>query len=387
MREFTSKTVRDLKPSGIRKFFDMAARIPGCVSLGVGEPDYDTPWHVTEKAAEAAASGLTFYTANNGMPELREEIVRWNKRHYGLDYSPEEVLATVGASEAIDLVFRACLEPGDEVIVPEPCYVCYQADVIMAGGKPIPLPLQAKNEFRLTPEELRSVITPKTKAIIVNYPNNPTGAIMGKEDWEKLIPLFEEYDLLVITDEIYSELTYGGDHVCLAAFPGMKERTIYINGFSKAFAMTGWRLGYAMGPKDIIDQMKKIHAFTIMCASSITQYAGIEALKNGDEDIVKMRNEYNERRKFMLQEFARMGLPCFEPKGAFYLFPYVGDYCDKVDDFCVELLQEEKLVVVPGTAFGGCGEGFIRISYAYSTKDLKEGLARLERFLKKIAHR
>lgn len=381
MKDFTAKHIREIKPSGIRKFFDMAAKIPGCVSLGVGEPDYDTPWHVTEKAAEAAACGLTFYTANQGMPALLEEIVKWNKNHYGLDYDLTEAIATVGASEAIDLAIRACIEPGEEVIVPQPCYVCYEADVKMVGGVVKHLNLKAEHNFKVQPEDLEAIITEKTKAVIFNYPNNPTGAIMTKEDWEKVWPVIRKHDLLVITDEIYSELTYEGSHFSVAALPGAKERTIYINGFSKAYSMTGWRLGYALAPASILAQMKKIHAFIIMCAPSMTQYAGIEALENGDSDVIKMRDDYNQRRQFMLSEFKRIGIPCFEPKGAFYLFPYIGAYGKSSEEFCTDLLEKKKLVIVPGTAFGSCGEGFARISYAYSEKALKEGIKRLEEYI------
>ena len=384
MRDFTSSKVKSIKPSGIRKFFDVASSIDGCISLGVGEPDYETPRHVTEKAAEAAAKGQTFYTSNQGLPALRKAILEWNEKAYGLHYGDDEVLVTVGASEAIDIAIRACIEPGDEVIVPEPCYVCYSADVTLAGGIVKPIRLKEENQFRLTPAELEAAITPKTKAIILNYPNNPTGAIMEKEDYEKLIPLFEKYDLLVITDEIYSELTYPHPHCSFASLPGVKERTIYINGFSKAYSMTGWRLGYALAPKEIMAQMIKIHQFTIMCASTISQYAGLEAISHGDEDVIKMRDDYNRRRQLMVSELRRIGLPCFEPKGAFYLFPYIGGTGMTSERFCLGLLEEEKLIVVPGTAFGDSGEGFVRISYAYSEKALKEGILRLERYLNKI---
>ena len=381
MKDFTSPTVRSLKPSGIRAFFDLASSIQGCISLGVGEPDYDTPWHVTEMATEAAACGQTFYTSNQGMPSLREAILKWNKENYGLEYQDNEVLVTVGASEAIDVAIRACIGPGEEVIVPEPCYVCYSADVILAGGVPKPLPLKDENQFRITPEELEAAITPKTKAIILNYPNNPTGAIMTKEDWEKIIPILIKHDLLLISDEIYSELTYSGHHISPASFPGMKERTIYINGFSKAYSMTGWRLGYALAPASIMAQMIKIHQFTIMCAPTIAQFAGLEALKHGEEDVIKMRKDYDHRRHFMMEEFKRIGISCFEPLGAFYLFPYIGDFGMTSEEFCVDLLNKEKLIVVPGTAFGDSGEGFVRISYAYSEKALKEAVQRLERYL------
>ena len=383
MKDFTSKIIRSIKPSGIRKFFDLASTIEGCISLGVGEPDYDTPAHITEAGSRSLIEGNTFYTSNQGMPALRQEIRSWVKRKYGLDYEDNEVLVTVGGSEAIDLAIRACIEPGDEVIIPQPSYVAYPAEVTMVGGIVKTIPLQAKNEFRLTPAELEAAITPKTKAIILNYPNNPTGAIMGKADLEAIVPILIEHDLLVITDEIYSELTYGSNHVSIASFPGMKERCIYINGFSKAFSMTGWRLGYALAPASIMKQMIKIHQYVIMCAPTPAQYAALEALRHGQNDVVTMREDYDDRRKFMLGEFKRIGIPCFEPKGAFYLFPYIGNYGKSSEQFCLELLEQEKLIVVPGNAFGDSGEGFIRVSYASSVEELADGIERLERFVKK----
>ena len=385
MREFVSKTVKAIKPSGIRKFFDIAKTIEGCISLGVGEPDFPTPWHITEEGIYALEKGYTFYTANQGLLELRKQIAAFVERRYGASYSSDEIIVTAGASEAVDVCVRSVVNPGEEVIVLEPGYVCYEPDVLLAGGVPKTIRLKAENEFRITPEELLEAITDKTKAVILNYPNNPTGAIMGKEDLEKIAKVFIERDILCISDEIYGELTYGSTHVSIASIPGMKERTLLINGFSKAYSMTGWRLGYIAGPEAIISQAKKIHQFSIMSAPTISQYAGIEALKNGDADIEIMREEYDRRRKFLLAEFKRLGLPCFEPRGAFYIFPDIRKYGMTSEEFCLDLMHKEKLVVVPGTAFGSSGEGFIRISYAYSLDALKEAIVRLERYLKSIS--
>ena len=385
MREFVSKTVKAIKPSGIRKFFDIAKTIEGCISLGVGEPDFPTPWHITEEGIYALEKGYTFYTANQGLLELRKQIAAFVERRYGASYSTDEIIVTAGASEAVDVCVRSVVNPGEEVIVLEPGYVCYEPDVLLAGGVPKTIRLKAENEFRITPEELLEAITDKTKAVILNYPNNPTGAIMGKEDLEKIAQVFIERDILCISDEIYGELTYGSTHVSIASIPGMKERTLLINGFSKAYSMTGWRLGYIAGPEAIISQAKKIHQFSIMSAPTISQYAGIEALKNGDADIEMMREEYDRRRKFLLAEFERLGLPCFEPRGAFYIFPDIRKYGMTSEEFCLDLMHKEKLVVVPGTAFGSSGEGFIRISYAYSLEALKEAIVRLERYLKRIS--
>lgn len=385
MREFVSKTVKAIKPSGIRKFFDIAKTIEGCISLGVGEPDFPTPWHITEEGIYALEKGYTFYTANQGLLELRKQIAAFVERRYGASYSTDEIIVTAGASEAVDVCVRSVVNPGEEVIVLEPGYVCYEPDVLLAGGVPKTIRLKAENEFRITPEELLEAITDKTKAVILNYPNNPTGAIMGKEDLEKIAQVFIERDILCISDEIYGELTYGSTHVSIASIPGMKERTLLINGFSKAYSMTGWRLGYIAGPEAIISQAKKIHQFSIMSAPTISQYAGIEALKNGDADIEMMREEYDRRRKFLLAEFKRLGLPCFEPRGAFYIFPDIRKYGMTSEEFCLDLMHKEKLVVVPGTAFGSSGEGFIRISYAYSLDALKEAIVRLERYLKRIS--
>ena len=385
MRDFVSDKIKNIKPSGIRKFFDIANSIEDCISLGVGEPDFDTPWHITEEGIYSLEQGRTFYTSNQGLPELREEISKWNKRKYNLDYSKEEIIITCGGSEAIDIALRATLNPGDEVIILEPNYVCYEPDIILAGGVHIKIKLKNENEFRLTPEELESVITSKTKILLMNYPNNPTGAIMAKEDLEKIAKVIIKHDLLVITDEIYSELTYEGNHCSIGSLPNMKERTITINGFSKTYSMTGWRLGYVMGPKEIMEQVKKIHQFVIMSAPTISQYAGLEALRNGDNDIERMKKEYDKRRKYLLKEFNRLGLPCFEPKGAFYIFPDIRKYNMSSEEFATQLLNKEHVVVVPGTAFGDSGEGFIRISYAYSLDALKEAIKRIERFLKSIS--
>ena len=381
MRDFTSDKIKNIKPSGIRKFFDIANKIEDCISLGVGEPDFETPWHITEEGIYSLEQGRTFYTSNQGLPELREEISKWNKRKYNLDYSKDEIIVTCGGSEAIDIALRCCINPGDEVIILEPNYVCYEPDVVLAGGVPVKIQLQNKNEFRLTPEELESAITEKTKILVMNYPNNPTGAIMTKSDLEKIVKVIIKHDLLVISDEIYSELTYSSNHFSIAALPNMRDRTITINGFSKTYSMTGWRLGYVMGPKQIMDQMKKIHQFVVMSAPTISQYAGIEALKNGDADIEKMKKEYDKRRKYLLKEFDRLDLPCFEPRGAFYCFPYIGKYGMTSEEFATDLLKKEHVVVVPGTAFGDSGEGFVRISYAYSLDALKEAIRRIEKYL------
>ena len=381
MRDFVSDKIKNIKPSGIRKFFDIANKIEYCISLGVGEPDFDTPWHITEEGIYSLEQGRTFYTSNQGMPELREEISKWNKRKYNLDYSPEEIIVTCGGSEAIDIALRATINPGDEVIILEPNYVCYEPDILLAGGVPVKIQLKNENEFRLTPEELESVITPKTKILLMNYPNNPTGAIMTKEDLEKIASVIIKHDLLVISDEIYSELTYVGKHFSIGSLPNMRDRTITINGFSKTFAMTGWRLGYVMGPKAIVDQVKKIHQYVVMSAPTISQYAGLEALRNGYEDIEKMKKEYDKRRKYLLKEFTRLGLPCFEPRGAFYIFPDIRKYGMSSEEFATDLLNKEHVVVVPGTAFGESGEGFVRISYAYSLDSLKEAIKRVEDFL------
>ena len=385
MRDFTSDKIKNIKPSGIRKFFDIANKIEDCISLGVGEPDFETPWHITEEGIYSLEQGRTFYTSNQGLPELREEISKWNKRKYNLDYNKDEIIVTCGGSEAIDIALRCCINPGDEVIILEPCYVCYEPDILLSGGVPKVIKLQNKNQFRLTKQELESAITNKTKILVMNYPNNPTGAIMSKEDLEDIKEIIIKHDLLVISDEIYSELTYSSKHCSVASLEGMRDRTITINGFSKTYSMTGWRLGYVMGPKEIMDQMKKIHQFVVMSAPTISQYAGIEALRNGDVDIEKMKKEYDKRRKYLLKEFARLGLPCFEPKGAFYIFPDISKYGMTSEEFATDLLNKEHVVVVPGTAFGDSGEGFVRISYAYSLDALKEAIKRIEKYLTSIS--
>ena len=384
MRDPISKVAREMKPSGIRKFFDVVAEMPDAISLGVGEPDFDTPWHIREAGIYSLEQGRTFYTSNSGLMELRGEIAAYYSRRQGITYDPEnEIFVTVGGSEAIDMAMRAMCDPGDEVIIPEPCYVSYVPCVDLAGGVPVTISLKEENEFRLTPEELLSAITPKTKILMLAFPNNPTGAIMEREDLEKIAKIVIEKDIYVVSDEIYSELTYGHEHVTIASLPGMRERTVIINGFSKAYAMTGWRLGFAAGPANILSQMLKLHQYAIMCAPTTSQYAGVEALRNGDEDIKKMRESYNQRRRFLLKELNDMGLTCFEPLGAFYVFPSIKSTGMTSDEFANKLLAEEKLAVVPGTAFGDCGEGFIRISYAYSLDELREALGRIRSFVER----
>ena len=382
MRDFRSQTIKSIKPSGIRKFFDIARTIPDCISLGVGEPDFDTPWHISEEGIYALERNKTFYTSNQGLSELRDEISIWNKRKYNLDYTSDEVIVTAGASEAIDIALRATINPGDEVIILEPAYVSYEPLIKLSSGKPVIINLKEKNEFRLTAKELEAVITPKSKILLINYPNNPTGAVMDRKALEEIKDIIIKYDLLVISDEIYSELTYDTSHVSIGSLPEMHDRTITINGFSKAYSMTGWRLGYILGPKSITDEIKKVHQFSIMCASTISQYAGIEALKNGDDEILRMKEEYNTRRNYLLSELKRLNLDCFTPRGAFYCFPNISKYNKSSEDFATDLLEKEHLVVVPGTAFGSSGEGFIRISYAYSLDELKEAISRLEHYLK-----
>ena len=385
MRNPIGKKVVDIKPSGIRKFFDIVQETEGAISLGVGEPDFDTPWHIRDEGIYSLEKGRTFYTSNSGLKELRQEVSNYIKRTQDVTYdSIKEIFITVGGSEAIDLALRAMVDPGDEVLIPQPSYVSYEPCAILADAVPVIIELKEENQFRLTAEEVLEKVTDKTKILVLPFPNNPTGAVMGKEDLEAIAKVVIEKDLFVISDEIYSELTYNGKHVSIVSLPGMKERTILINGFSKAYAMTGWRLGYACGPEEIMKQMVKIHQFAIMCAPTTSQYAAVEALKNGDEDVRIMREEYNHRRRYLLNEFKRLGLPCFEPFGAFYVFPSIKKFGMSSDEFCTKLLKEEKLAVVPGTAFGDCGEGFIRISYAYSLDNLKMAMERLERFLKKI---
>ena len=385
MRDPLSKTITQIQPSGIRKFFDIVSEMDGAISLGVGEPDFDTPWHVREEGIRSLEKGRTFYTSNSGLMQLREEIGKYLMRRQGLQYDPKkEIIITVGGSEAIDDALRAMLDPGDEVLIPQPSYVSYVPCTVLAGGVPVIVELKEENDFRLTPEELREKITPRTKILIMPYPNNPTGAVMEKKDLEAIRDIIIDNDLYVLSDEIYSELTYGVEHVSIASLPGMRERTVVINGFSKTYAMTGWRLGYAAGPEAIIRQMLKIHQFAIMCAPTTSQYAAVEALKNGDEDIKRMRSAYDERRKFLVGRLRELGMDCFEPFGAFYVFPSIKKFGMTSDEFATRLLREEKLALVPGTAFGNCGEGFLRISYAYSIRDLKRALERLEHFLRKL---
>lgn len=365
MRDMLADKVVAMKPSGIRKFFDIVNEMQDAISLGVGEPDFETPWHIRDEGIYSLEQGRTFYTSNAGLKELREEVCNTIERRQGIVYNwKNEVLITVGGSEGIDAGLRAVINPGDEVLIPQPSYVSYEPCAILAGAKPVIINLKNENQFRLTVAELEEAITPKTKVLILPYPNNPTGAIMDKSDLEAIAEVIKKHDLLVLSDEIYSELTYTDKHVSIASLPGMKERTIYINGFSKAYAMTGWRLGYACGPAEIIQQMTKIHQFAIMCAPTTSQYAAVDALKNGDEDIAMMREAYNERRRYLMHEFKEMGLPCFEPFGAFYMFPCIKEFGMTSEDFATRFLQEEKVAVVPGTAFGDCGEGYLRISYA-----------------------
>lgn len=386
MRNPLSDVVVDIQPSGIRKFFDIVSEMKDAISLGVGEPDFDTPWHIREEGIYSLEKGRTFYTSNAGLKELKIEICNYLKRKLDLDYDyNKDVIVTVGGSEAIDLAIRAMINPGDEVLIPQPSYVSYVPCVTLAYGKPVIIELKEENQFRLTKDELLERITDKTKILILPFPNNPTGAIMEKRDLEEIAKVCIEKDIFVVSDEIYSELTYNGEkHISIACIPGMKERTIVINGFSKAYAMTGWRLGYAVGPAEILKQMIKIHQFAIMCAPTNSQYAAVEALRNGDRDIDKMRESYNQRRRFLLNEFKEMGLDCFEPFGAFYMFPSIKRFGMTSDEFANRLLQEEKVAVVPGTAFGDCGEGFLRISYAYSLEDLKEALGRLKDFISRL---
>ena len=384
MRNPLSENVINIQPSGIRKFFDIVSEMKDAISLGVGEPDFDTPWHIREEGIYSLEKGRTFYTSNSGLKELKIEVCNYLHRRFNLQYDYEhETLITVGGSEAIDLALRAMINPGDEVLIPQPCYVSYHPCTVLAGGVPVVIELQAKNDFKLTREELLSAITDKTKILMLAFPNNPTGAVMDYEDLKDIVDVIIEKDLIVISDEIYSELSYGAKHVSIASFPGMKERTIVINGFSKSYAMTGWRLGYAAGPSIIIEQMTKIHQFAIMCAPTTSQYAAVEALKNGDSDVEMMKDAYDKRRRFLVHAFRSMGLECFEPYGAFYVFPCIKSLNMSSDEFATKLLMEEKVAVVPGTAFGACGEGYLRVSYAYSIDNLKIAIERMERFVKK----
>lgn len=385
MRNPLADTIVNIKPSGIRKFFDLVSEMKDAISLGVGEPDFDTPWHIRDEGIYSLERGRTFYTSNAGLKELKEEIANYLRRRVHVDYDDRhEVLVTVGGSEAIDMAMRVMLNPGEEVLIPQPSYVSYEPCTIMAGGKPVIIELKAENEFRLTPEELLEHITDKTKLLVLPFPNNPTGAIMEQKDLEAIAKVIIEKDLYVLSDEIYSELTYKEDHVSIASIPGMQERTILINGFSKAYAMTGWRLGYACGPRKIIEQMTKLHQYAIMCAPTTSQYAAVEALRNGDDDVVMMREAYNQRRRYLVHAFKEMGLECFEPYGAFYIFPCIKEFGMTSEEFASRFLMEEKVAVVPGTAFGDCGEGFLRISYAYSLENLKKALGRMQKFIDRL---
>ena len=385
MRNPLSKTITTIEPSGIRKFFDIVSEMDDAISLGVGEPDFDTQWHIRDEGIYSLEKGRTFYTSNAGLKELKIEISKYLDRRFGLSYDyNKEMLVTVGGSEAIDIAMRAMLDPQDEVLIPQPSYVSYVPCCVLANGTPVPIELKAENEFRLTAEELEAAITPKTKLLVMPFPNNPTGAVMEKKDLEAVAEVVKKHDLFVLSDEIYAELTYLDNHVSIASIPGMRERTIVINGFSKSHAMTGWRLGYACGPEVIIKQMLKIHQFAIMCAPTTSQYAAVEALRNGDEDVAMMREEYNGRRRYVLERFKEMGLSCFEPFGAFYAFPCIKDLGMTSDEFATKLLQTKKVAVVPGTAFGACGEGFLRISYAYSLDDLRIALDRVAEFVTEI---
>lgn len=385
MRNPLSKMIQEIEPSGIRRFFDMTSAMDNVISLGVGEPDFDTPWHIREEGIYSLEKGRTFYTSNAGLLPLRQEIGTYLNRRFSLSYDAEEIIVTVGGSEAIDIGFRTMLDPGDEVVIPEPCFVSYVPCVTMAGGVPVRLPLEEKDQFKLTKEKLLSAITEKTKMVVLPFPNNPTGAVMTREELQIVADVIKENDLFVMSDEIYSELSYHGDHVSIASIPGMRERTVVINGFSKSYAMTGWRLGYAAGPKEIIQQMVKVHQFVIMSAPTTSQYAAVEALRNGDVDVARMRDSYNERRRFLVKELREMGLPCFEPMGAFYVFPNIRNFGMSSEEFATKLLENQRVAVVPGSAFGECGEGFLRISYAYSIEDLKKALGKMQKFIDTIS--
>lgn len=385
MRNPLSERIVDIPFSGIRKFFDIAAEMTDVISLGVGEPDFDTPWHIRDEGIYSLERGKTAYTSNAGLKELKIEIAKYLERRFQVHYDyDKEMMVTVGGSEAIDVALRAMLDPGDEVLIPQPSYVSYVPCTILANGIPVIINLKEENEFRLTAEELEAAITPKTKVLIMPFPNNPTGAIMERKDLEAVAEVVKKHDLYVISDEIYAELSYLENHVTIASLPGMQERTVLINGFSKSYSMTGWRLGYACAPKVILEQMLKIHQYAIMCAPTTSQYAAVEAVRNGDADVVAMREEYDGRRRYLMHRFEEMGLQCFEPYGAFYAFPSIQEFGITSDEFATRLLKEKKVVVVPGTAFGECGEGFLRISYAYSLDKLKEALDRMEEFVTEL---
>ena len=385
MRNPLADKVVEIKPSGIRKFFDIVSEMEDAISLGVGEPDFDTPWHIRDEGIYSLEKGRTFYTSNAGLKELKEEICHYIKRKQGVTYDPkDEVVVTVGGSEAIDIGLRAMLNPGEEVLIPQPSYVSYEPCVVLAGGVPVIIELKGENEFRLTAQELEDAITEKTKVLILPFPNNPTGAIMERKDLEAIAEVIKRHDIFVMSDEIYAELTYKDKHVSIVEIEGMQERTVLINGFSKAYAMTGWRLGYACGPRAIIEQMIKIHQFAIMCAPTTSQYAAVEALRNGDDDVQEMRTAYNQRRRYLMNAFKEMNLECFEPFGAFYVFPCIKEFGMTSDEFATRFLEEEKVAVVPGTAFGDCGEGYLRISYAYSLENLKIAIGKLAAFIERL---
>lgn len=387
MRNPLSERIVEIPFSGIRKFFDIAAEMKDVISLGVGEPDFDTPWHIRDEGIYSLEKGRTAYTSNAGLKELKMEISKYLERRFRVSYDYDaEMMITVGGSEAIDIAMRAMLDAGDEVLIPQPSYVSYVPCAVLADGVPVIINLKEENEFRLTARELEEAITPKTKLLVLPFPNNPTGAVMERKDLEAIAEVIKKYDLFVLSDEIYGELTYleGQNHVTIASLPGMWERTVLINGFSKAYSMTGWRLGYACAPKEILEQMLKIHQYAIMCAPTTSQYAAVDAVRNGDEDVAGMREEYNGRRRYLMHRFQEMGLKCFEPFGAFYAFPCIQEFGISSDEFATRMLQEEKVVVVPGTAFGACGEGFLRISYANSLENLKEALDRMESFIKRL---
>ena len=388
MRDPLSKVIKGIKPSGIRKFFDIASEMEDVISLSVGEPDFDTPWHIRDEGIYSLERGRTFYTSNTGLIELREEIAAYLKRRIGVEYDAKnEIMVTVGGSEGIDVAMRAMLDPGDEVLIPQPSYVSYEPCCVLAGGKPVIIELKNEDEFRLTAAQVEAAVTEKTKLLILPFPNNPTGAIMERSDLEAVAEVVKKHDLYVLSDEIYSELSYKGDHVSITQIPGMRERTVLINGFSKAYAMTGWRLGYACAPEIILKQMLKIHQFAIMCAPTTSQYAAVEALKNGDKDVAEMREAYDQRRRFLMERFRNMGLKCFEPYGAFYVFPCIKEFGMSSEDFAMRFVEEEHVAVVPGTAFGDCGEGFLRISYAYSIDNLRAAMDRMESFLGKLRNK
>ncbi len=385
MRNPLSERITEIPFSGIRKFFDIASEMQDVISLGVGEPDFDTPWHIRDEGIYSLEKGRTAYTSNAGLKELKMEIAKYLERRFQVSYDYDtEMMITVGGSEASDVAMRAMLDPQDEVLIPQPSYVSYVPCAILANGTPVVINLKEENEFRLTAQELTESITPKTKLLVLPFPNNPTGAILEKKDLEAIAKVVIDHDLYVLSDEIYAELTYQQDHVTIASLPGMRERTVLINGFSKSYSMTGWRLGYACAPKNILEQMLKIHQYAIMCAPTTSQYAAVEAVRNGDNDVQKMREEYNGRRRYLIHRFREMGLACFEPFGAFYAFPCIKEFGMSSDEFATRMLQEEKVVVVPGTAFGDCGEGFLRISYAYSLEKLKEALDRMEHFINRL---